>query len=166
MLMKYFKVKSLLIIAGVLGFFACNEVTEKLIPSKKSSSVNVEASANDELVDGESDESYPTLEEVELSLLLTGAEEEPLPDDFEPKYEGFSQIKHFYKPETDEYFYAYEFPSVSEVDPSKNSFCHSIWYSDGQNMGACANNGNECRSYIGKKNGKRQTIIICCPDPE
>jgi hypothetical protein len=44
--MRVIKIKSLLIIAGVLGFFACNEVTEKLIPSKKSSSVNVEAINN------------------------------------------------------------------------------------------------------------------------
>ena len=162
--MRLIKIKSLFIIVGVMGFFSCNEVTEKLIPSKKSSSVNVESRANEALVNEGQDESFPTLEEVELSLLLTGAQEEPLPDDFEPEYLGFTQIKCFYKLETDEYFFAYDFPSVGEVDPSKNSFCHSIWYSDGQNMGACANNGNECRSYIGKRNGKRQTIIICCPD--
>lgn len=45
--MKVIYFKSLLIIAGVLGFFAYNEVTEKLIPSKKSSSVKVEAGANE-----------------------------------------------------------------------------------------------------------------------
>ena len=93
--MKVIKIKSLLIIAGVLGFFACNEVTEKLIPSKKSSSVNVESRANEALVNEGQDESFPTLEEVELSLLLTGAQEEPLPDDFEPEYLGFTQIKCF-----------------------------------------------------------------------
>lgn len=38
--MRLIKIKSLFIIVGVMGFFSCNEVTEKLIPSKKIFGVN------------------------------------------------------------------------------------------------------------------------------
>lgn len=43
-------------------------MTEKLIPSKKSSSVKVEAGANEAFIDEESDESQPSLDELAMSV--------------------------------------------------------------------------------------------------
>lgn len=137
---------------AIVGMMACSEervdLKENGISSKDMLAVS-------------SVSNFPTLLEVESSLLPYGVVQLPTPTDYVPVLFGYSQINYYFDPGTLEEFFVYIFDTpMAAEEGDQNNVCNAAWHSNEGKRGGCYNPSNECRANGFDKD--RNVIIICC----